>query len=86
MMPEYDDKNRFVLFRNTKRREGKNDPHFTGTFTDEHGREYWASAWSKEPKNGGDKFLSGDMRLKEAKSAPRSAPQQREMVDDEIPF
>jgi hypothetical protein len=85
-MPEYDDKNRFVLFRNTKRREGKNDPHFTGTFTEAQGREHWVSAWSKEPKSGGEKFLSGDMRLKEDKNTPRSAPQKREMVEDEIPF
>ena len=88
-MPQYDNRNRFTLFRNTKKREGKQDADFNGTFTDESGREYWINAWSQTPKNGGDKFLSGSIKLKDT---PRQqpAPQQREMqaanLDDEVPF
>lgn len=86
-MAEYDNRNRFTLFRNNKKREGKNDADFSGTFTDENGREYWVNAWSTTPKNGGDKFLSGSVRLKEEKSAPRSsAPQKRVELEDEVPF
>lgn len=84
-MPEYDNRNTFTLFRNTKKRDGKNDPDFNGTFTDKDGKEHWISAWSKTPKSGGDKFLSGNVKVKDA---PRSQPQvrQTEMVSDDIPF
>lgn len=85
-MAEYDNKNTFTLFRNTKKRDGKNDADFNGTFTDADGNEYWINAWSKTPKNGGDKFLSGNVKRKEAsRSAP--PPQQRRVeMSDEIPF
>ncbi len=84
-MAEYDNRNRFTLFRNTRRREGKNDPHFNGTFTDADGREYWINAWSKEPKGGGEKFLSGDIKPKDeaAKAAPRAS---SPALDDAVPF
>ncbi len=84
-MAEYDNRNRFTLFRNTKKREGKKDADFNGTFTDESGREWWINAWSQTPKNGGDKFLSGSVKLKEATKAPERsrAPVQ---LDDEVPF
>ena len=87
-MAEYDNKNRFTLFRNTKKREGKNDADFNGTFTDENGREYWMNAWTTSPKNGGDKFLSGSIKVKEKKEdapASRAAPRAK-MAEDEIPF
>jgi hypothetical protein len=85
-MPEYDNKNRFTLFKNTKKREGKQDADFNGTFTDEHGREYWINAWATTPKNGGDKFLSGSVRLKEDKPAPRPVQQKVAELDDAVPF
>lgn len=88
-MAEYDNRNRFTLFRNTKKREGKQDADFNGTFTDENGREYWINAWSTTPKNGGDKFLSGSVRLKESRQeAPRRqpAPQRQDDLSDDIPF
>lgn len=87
-MAEYDNRNRFTLFRNTKKREGKNDPDFRGTFTDEHGREFWMDAWATTPKSGGDKFLSGPVKLKEerkATSAPTPPPKRVEL-EDEVPF
>lgn len=86
-MAEYDNKNTFTLFRNNKKREGKNDADFNGTFTDADGNEYWLNAWSKTPKSGGDKFLSGSVRAKNPESV-RSQPktQQRAEMDDEVPF
>lgn len=86
-MAEYDNRNTFTLFRNNRKREGKNDADFNGTFTDKEGREYWVNAWTKSPKNGGEKFLSGSMRPKDAErpSAPKSAPKS-EPLEDEIPF
>lgn len=87
-MAEYDNRNTFTLFRNNRKRDGKQDPDFNGTFTDKEGREYWVSAWTKSPKNGGDKFLSGSVRLKDEKSEIRSQPipQKRVELDDEVPF
>lgn len=87
-MPDYDNRNRFTLFRNTKKREGKQDADFNGTFTDENGREYWLNAWSTTPKNGGDKFLSGSVRPKDAtREAPKPAPVKRaDTFEDSVPF
>ena len=86
-MAEYDNTNRFVLFRNNKKREGKKDADFNGTFTDENGKEYWMNAWSTTPSNGGEKFLSGSIRVKEARSdAPPRTDTKKVELDDEVPF
>jgi len=86
-MAEYDNKNTFTLFRNNKKRDGKNDADFNGTFTDADGNEYWLNAWSKTPKNGGDKFLSGSVRAKQQRQdAPPARAPQRAELDDEVPF
>ena len=85
-MPEYDNRNRFALFRNNKKREGKRDPDFSGTFHDADGREYYIDAWSTEPKNGGEKFLSGSVKLKPSKF---DEPPQKAMapaLNDDLPF
>lgn len=58
---EYDNKNRFVLFKNEKKTTDKH-PNMTGTL-DVNGVEYWISAWTIEGKNG--KFISGSIKLKE---------------------
>lgn len=84
-MAQYDNRNTFTLFRNN-RKEKETHADFNGTFTDSEGNEYYLNAWSKIPKNGGEKFLSGTVKLKEAAKAapaPRPAPKQ---LDDEIPF
>jgi uncharacterized protein (DUF736 family) len=83
-MAEYDNRNTFTLFRNTRKQKDTH-PDFNGTFTDEDGNEYYMDAWSKSPKNGGEKFLSGKMKLKAqpAKPAARAA---APAMNDEIPF
>lgn len=84
-MAEYDNRLRFTLFRN-KKKTSPNHADFNGTFTDEDGREYYMDAWSKEPKSGGEKFLSGVVKLKAAAGEVASAPKKKEVVGDEIPF
>lgn len=44
-MSNYDNANSGVLFPNGRKRQGKRDPDWTGTWTDAHGVEYWLSAW-----------------------------------------
>ena len=85
-MAEYDNKNTFTLFRNNKKREGKNDADFNGTFTDADGNEYWLNAWSKTPKSGGEKFLSGSVRPKQARQESSAQVTKRAELDDEVPF
>lgn len=87
-MAEYDNRNRFTLFRNNRKREGKKDADFNGTFTDANGVEYWINAWSTQPANGGEKFLSGSIKRKEPKDngAPPPREQKRVELDDEVPF
>lgn len=86
-MAEYDNRNRFTLFRNNRKRDGKKDADFTGTFTNESGIEYWISAWSTQPNNGGEKFLSGSIRLKElTPAAPPSRKAEAIDLNDEVPF
>jgi hypothetical protein len=87
-MAEYDNRNRFTLFKNTKKREGKQDADFNGTFTDGDGREYWINAWTTTPKSGGEKFLSGSVKLKENPLIAKAKPAQvrQESLDDNMPF
>jgi hypothetical protein len=85
-MAEYDNRNTFTLFRNNRKANEKH-ADFNGTFTDEQGREYWVNAWSKTPKNGGEKFLSGSVRLKENKNdAPPKVEGRAVDLNDEVPF
>jgi len=53
----------FVLFPNKKRREGKQDPHWTGQTTIA-GVQYWLSAWDKKSKIGGNPFMNGTLKVK----------------------
>lgn len=84
-MAEYDNRNTFTLFRNN-RKEKDTHPDFNGTFTDEHGNEYYLNAWSKTPKNGGEKFLSGSVKRKDAARAASAAGKARVELDDAVPF
>lgn len=84
-MAEYDNRNTFAIFRNT-RKQKDNHPDWNGTFTDENGVEYWLNAWTKTPKNGGDKFLSGSIKRKDAKSEAPPRQKTTSELDDEVPF
>lgn len=62
-----------AVFENDRKREGKKDPDFTGTFTDERGIEYWVSAW-KHITDKGVKYFSMSMKRKEEQGASQEAP------------
>lgn len=82
-MTEYDNNNRFSLFKND-RKEKDTHPDLTGTINVE-GVEYYLNAWTKEGKKG--KFISGSIKLKEAKSAPKPVAATVDPFDDEsLPF
>lgn len=84
MAGQYDNELKGVLFRNTRQREGKQDPDMQGN-CEIDGREYWVDGWTNEGKEGskiaGKKFLSLKFRPKEAR--PSGA---RPADDDDIPF
>jgi hypothetical protein len=77
------------LFRNDKRREGKNDPNATGKLvtTCEHcGEEtkFWLSAWTKQNTNGPWQSISA--KPKDGQK-PNSVPQDTGApFNDDIPF
>ena len=81
MVDEYDDKNRFVLFKNTDKAGNESRPDYTGNITLEDGKELRLAAWMKESKNG-LKFLSGAVSEKLEKQQAKSD----KPLDDEIPF
>lgn len=75
-MPEYDNKNTAVLFRNERKEEDRH-PDYTGTMWDADGAEHFADCWVREGNKG--KFFS--MRFKKKTAAkPKMA-----LVDDD-PF
>jgi hypothetical protein len=81
-MPEFDNTNRGVLFKND-RKENDKHPDYTGSMNVD-GIEHWLSAWIKEGKKG--KFMSLSLRPKdEPKAAPKRVVDTSDM-DDEIPF
>jgi len=44
----YDNSNRGSIWKNEKK-QTESHPDFTGTYTDENGKEYWVSAWKRKP-------------------------------------
>jgi hypothetical protein len=74
-----------VLFKNDRRRDGKQDPNLQGSCTID-GRRYWISAWTNTMQRGerrGEKYIALSFRSAEERH-------ERELVarrdDDEIPF
>lgn len=85
-MPEYDDTNRGVLFRNDKGGNEKR-PDYTGEINVD-GKELRLAAWLRESKKG-TKFLSLSVSAKDPRpDVPVEAPKEASnaQVDDEIPF
>lgn len=80
-----------VLGKNQRKREGHNDPGYTGSITTPDGREFWLSAWVKDGAKG--KFFSLALKPKEAlrEVAKSSSPIDDEDVPragsgDDVPF
>ena len=88
MAEEYDDSNRFVLFKQDKG-DNPNRPDYTGNVNVE-GKEYRLAAWIRESKNG-LKYLSGtvdktiEQRLADAPGEP-SGLDNAHVEGEEVPF
>jgi hypothetical protein len=78
------------LFKN-KRKETDSHPDYNGSITI-NGVEHWLSAWIKEPKAGGTKYMSlsvgkpKQQRPPDQPNPPRDAPRANGDFDDDIPF
>ena len=85
-MADFDNKNTFTLFKNNRKTE-PNHADWNGTVNID-GVEYWLNGWTRTPKNGGDKFLSGPIKKKESKNGSAPAPKQMQSagLDDDLPF
>lgn len=92
-MAEYDNTNRWSLFKNEKRRNDK-DSEYNGSavVTCPHCNqtsEHWLNAWIQTSKKNASKFFSGPIRAKEQRQEGRkqynSAPLNQQL-DDDIPF
>jgi hypothetical protein len=95
MAEQYDNKNRFVLFKNDRKTEERH-PDYTGSFVDESGAEYFCDAWIKKSAKGS--FMSGRVKPKKPKveqsmyddAAERTLNARRgslkDQIDDDIPF
>lgn len=79
-MPEYDNTNRGVLFRNTQKEE-ENHPDYTGKIN-VGGKEFLLSAWVKESKKG-MKFMSLSVRPDRAAD---SGIKRNQDPDEDVPF
>ena len=78
-MPQYDDTNRGVLFKNDKK-GNDSAPDYTGKI-DVEGKPYRLAAWIKEGRSG--KFMS--LSLTEPREGSSSAPPAGDLSDT-IPF
>lgn len=75
------DDNSGVLFKNTKKRDGKSDADYTGNIT-VAGKEYWLNSWINKSKDGTKTFMSLKLKIKEA-NVPAPTPTK---FGEEIPF
>ena len=81
-MTEYDNTDRFTLFKNDLEGKKEGFPEYGGTIN-VNGTEYWISAWIKEGKSG--KFFSGSIKLKEPKQ-PQAEPNHVGNAEQDMPF
>jgi len=77
-MTEYDNTNRFSLFKNEKKTKDT-QPGYTGSINVE-GVEYYLDAWVKDGKSG--KFFSGSIKRKDAKAKPAPVAETPDPFDD----
>jgi hypothetical protein len=73
-----------VLFKNDRRRDGKQDPHVQGSCTID-GRRYWISAWTNTVQRGerrGEKYIA--LSFRSAKERPERERAGRD--DEDLPF
>lgn len=83
-MTEYDNRNRGVIFKNT-RKELETHPDYTGTFTDADNREHWFDGWIKQGANGS--FISFRVKPKEQQQVDQSSSQDvSSSADEDVPF
>jgi hypothetical protein len=88
-MADYDNKSTGALFKNDKGDNPKR-PDYTGSYTDENGKEFRVSAWVKQDKKGND-YMSFNTQPKEAqtpKPAQAHTPKQEYESDSkgDLPF
>ena len=94
-MTQYDNTNRWTLFKNDNRRDEKS-PEYSGTINVD-GVEFWLNGWVKDGRKG--RFFSGTIKRKEGnpvralgdelRANSPQAPARRAPVndlDDSIPF
>ena len=82
---QYDNNNSGALFKNNK--EGNESrPDYRGSAEVEH-VQFWVSAWIKEGKKDGKKFMSLRFEAKNnLKNTDASLPSLKPDFDDDIPF
>lgn len=88
-MSQYDNNLTGSLFKNDK---GDNEkrPDYRGS-CEINGVEFWMSAWIREAgpnsKRAGERFMSIKFEPKEQQAAaPKPAPQQDPLADEDVPF
>jgi len=79
IMPHYDNTNRGAIWNN-QRKESDKHPDFTGSLNVE-GKEYYVSAWRKEPNGDRSPVLSFSIKAKDAVSEPSAT-----KVSEDVPF
>lgn len=88
---KFDDRNRGSIWTNKKKREGKQDPDFTGSLNVD-GKDYWVAAWKrKTDAREGAPALSFSVKAKDGnpqESIPKASGARRQSaeMEDEIPF
>ena len=87
MSNQYDNSNRGAVWKNHKMREGKRDPHFTGTINVE-GVDYFISAWKNDKQGESQPVLSLSVRKDDRQQQPSYQPAAQAPVDvnSDIPW
>jgi hypothetical protein len=82
-MPDYDNRSRGVLFKNTdKDPRDERERDDSGSFTDENGVEYWLSGWRRKSKKG-TPYISLSIKPKQEKRSEKTL---ADDMADTVPF